>query len=512
MFSNIEEKIGNIRKNLIILGLTVVLSIVGRCEGGARARFGCYAASTPGTRFISFKELGHHSYSHGFGEGNGIVYTCRGGHIDIVHLRLGADYTKDAKEKAYNCIIKGKKGFDFKLPVESTVHHVQIFYPSNWDSLSGTEKEKTAREISLKLAPYIAFSATTWHEMLTWYDYKCLGFIPEDASAFSWEDSYSNLLGCLLAVEAMKDTQHSYNEAMTIALRKEMQKLGIRSRRFARMASEKMRGKWFTGNLWVTLKKRNFDIGLDDGFVSPSLVPGLKDCSETVCPISYPAPNLDFLSDYGFSIKYEIEPHEFEKGKLLRIVYPNGEGKKIEPEKHFPILIKQIEKEALARGCLPAPYKGCRNKRALQEALYSESGRFDSETGELDDFGFDLDFYDVDVKKSPDRSKRGYFEVSLESYTPSSMWLLALLLEENGYMFASGGRDSLRYCSPDGKTRVCLDEAGNLPDRSCRIIIRKGELTEDQLPEAEREIRVLFDDFHRRPTARGRTGSKGTIR
>jgi TPR repeat protein len=359
---------GNIRKKLTILGLTGVLSIVGRCEGNVRARLGCYATSTPGTRFISFEELGHHSYSHGFGEGNGIVYTCSGGHIDIVHVRLGADYTKNVREKAYNCIIKGKEGFNFKLQVEPTVHHIQIFYPSYWSSLPEIEKEKTAGEVSLKLAPYAAFSATTWHEMLTWYGFKCMGFVPEDASGFSWEDNYSNLLGCLLAVEAMKDTQHSYDEAMTIALKKEMRKLGIRSSRLARMASEKMRGKWFTGNLWVTMKKRNFDIGSDDGFVSPTLVPGLKDCSAEG-PISYPAPNLDFLSDYGFSIKYEIEPHEFEKGKLLKIVYPKGKGKKIEPEKHFPILIKQIEKEALARGYSSSTDKGFRNVKTLKLKL-----------------------------------------------------------------------------------------------------------------------------------------------
>lgn len=352
MIDKLERKIKNIANKLVISGLAGILSFAGSgcLMGDTKARLGCYATSTPGTRFTQLDKLGHHSSSGlSFSEGNGIAYTCRGGHIDVTHLRLAADYTKCVAKKAYDCISNNESGFTFKLPVEPSVHHININYPSNWNYLDKIKKDNVARDMSLKLAPYIAFSATTWHEMLTLKGYKCMAIVPEDASGFSWEDSYSNLLGCLLSVEAMKDTKHSYDEAMTIVINNEMNKLGIQSASFAKNASEKMRGNWFTGNFWVVMKKRNFDVGFDDGFVSPSIVPGLQECNGYE-PISYKAPTLDFIKEAGFSMNYYITPHEFEKGNLLKIVYPNGKGKIIEPVKHFPILLKQLEKESLAKG------------------------------------------------------------------------------------------------------------------------------------------------------------------
>jgi len=335
------------KRTILIFCVSMLLSLIAGCGGGSRARLGCYATSTPGTRFIGLNDLGkHHSKGFGFGEGNGIVYTCRGGHIDITHLRLVADYTKEVCDKTYNCMIKNKNEFTFKLPVEPTVHHVKIGYPENWSSFSNAKKERIAKEFSLNLAPYVAFSASTWHEMLTLKGYSCMLFIPEDASGFSWEDGYSNLLGSLLAVKAMESTKYSYDEAMTILLNQKMNELGIQSAKVAKQASEKMSGSWFKGNFNVKMIKRNFDIGLDDGYVSPSLVPGLRICSDAE-PILLPAPTLDFVEDYGFSIKYTIHPHEWEKGKLLKYL---GGKKVVEPVKDFPILIKYLEQEALVKG------------------------------------------------------------------------------------------------------------------------------------------------------------------
>jgi hypothetical protein len=339
---------------LIIIIIIIIIMITGlscapiRLSEAPRARLGCYATSTPGTRWLGMKGLGRHNYDSFIGEGNGIVYTCRGGHIDITHLRIGADNTCNVINKIQKSLINNEKGFSFSLQVDKSTNYITWGYPDNWSALKSEEKQKIAKEMSYQLAPYLVFTATSWHEMLTWYGFKCMAIVPEDASGFSWEDSYSNLLGCYLAVDAVKDAEHSYSEAMTILLEKKMQELGIQSAHNARKAAESMRGKWFTGNLWVVMKKRNFDVGLDDGFVSPSLVPGLSECPDAK-PALLPAPNPD-VSRLGFSYKHEIEPHEWEKGKLLRIVYPDGKGKRVEPLKHFPILLAHLEQEALAKG------------------------------------------------------------------------------------------------------------------------------------------------------------------
>ena len=169
----------------------------------------------------------------------------------------------------------------------------------------------------------------------------------EFASAFSWEDSYSNLLGTLIAVRAMQDTKHTYNEAVRIALDEEMRKLGIQPARVARAASDSVRGKWFTGNFapLVDMKKRNFDIGLDDGFITPMLVPGMSQCPDAR-PVSYPVPDLSLLEEYGFSLTLEIEPHEWEKDKVLHVV---RQKKRINPRLHFAQYLDAIRREAAAR-------------------------------------------------------------------------------------------------------------------------------------------------------------------
>jgi len=49
-------------------------------------------------------------------------------------------------------------------------------------------------------------------------------------------------------------------------------------------------------------------------------------------------------------MKYEIEPREWEKGKILKIVYPDGGGKMIYPEKHFPKIVDYVKRQAIEKG------------------------------------------------------------------------------------------------------------------------------------------------------------------
>ena len=56
------------------------------------------------------------------------------------------------------------------------------------------------------MGPYMAYTMVTWHEILTWFGYKSVGIVPEYHSSFSWEDTYSNLLGTVLAARALRDT------------------------------------------------------------------------------------------------------------------------------------------------------------------------------------------------------------------------------------------------------------------------------------------------------------------
>ena len=212
--------------------------IVEGFDGLPRTRYGCYATAIPGMTFLG-NRLGTHNYYWPFFEKDGIAYTCRGGHIDITHLRIGIDWTAYLSAKSYQHLMRGDMGFTCKMPVDRSRTHVGIVYPPGWDILSEEEQSAIAQKIALALGPYLTFTMVTWHEITTWYGYKCLGIPVEYDSAFSWEDSYSNLLGTIIAVRALQDTEHSYNKAVSLAIDEEMQQLGILpSAREARQASK----------------------------------------------------------------------------------------------------------------------------------------------------------------------------------------------------------------------------------------------------------------------------------
>lgn len=328
----------------------LIFIFVGGCSfsinNEPRPRLGSYATSTPGTNFIDARNLGSHNYDVSLFEGNGIVYTCRGGHVDITHLRIYADYTRYLYLKTLNHLMKDGVEMTFKLNVEPSSYVVQFAYPQNWKSLPREDKKKIAEEVALELGQYFAYVLSTWHEILTFYGYKCMAVLPEEPSAFSWEDIYSNLLGIRLGAKALSYPDLGYNRAMTALIQAEMAYLGIQESFVARIASEKMRGKWFDGTVFVTMIRRNMDVGFDDGFVTPVLVPGL--CGN-VTPKSYPIPKLDAFNRYGFKMSFEVEPREFEKDSIMRIVYPDGGGKRVNLPVYLPTIMEAVKKEALKR-------------------------------------------------------------------------------------------------------------------------------------------------------------------
>ena len=286
MFRNVVSS----RNILVLLALAVLTAAGCSLDGSPRPRLGCYATSTPGGRFLDANGLGKHSYNSSptllSSENNGIAYTCRGGHIDVTHARIGADNVRYLYGKTKNNLMQGRTEFTYSLNVDHSKYFVKITYPANWKTLSPQEKEKTADEVSLELSQYFTYTMVTWHEILTWFGFKTMAVLPEFPSAFSWEDNYSNLFGIRCGAMALQDKKHEYDEAMTIALKKGLEDLGVRSHTFAWNASESMRGKWWDGQIMVNLKERNMDIGLVDGYVTPTLVPA-RATTQNRCPFLF---------------------------------------------------------------------------------------------------------------------------------------------------------------------------------------------------------------------------------
>jgi len=315
-----------------------------------RTRIACYASSTLGSTFVKPKHLGTHGYMGSSSEKNGIIYTSKAGHIDVAHLRKIIDWTAFLAAKSFINIMDNKTEFTFKLQ-EPSLYYVKLTYPEYWQDLSEQQKARTAYDVSIKLGQYFAYTASVWHEILTWFGYKGAGFYPEFQSSFSWEDTFSNVLGTHIAVLAIRDTKHAFDEAVTKAINWELKALEVQPKNIAIQASEAMRGNWFSGDLlFVNVKKRNFDIGLDDGFVTPWIVPSISgyEASEA---LAYPIPNLNFVFDYGFSMKLEIKPKEWERNRILSVVYPNNKQRKklLQPDIHFPRIMQYIKQDAVKK-------------------------------------------------------------------------------------------------------------------------------------------------------------------
>jgi hypothetical protein len=321
-------------------------------DAGTRPRIrpGSYASSTAGVHFLDPGDLGSHGYRYSWSEKNGIVYACGAGHVDIAHVRKAADWTGFLAATTFESLKREEIEFSFKLR-EPSRYFVKLTYPENWERLAPKDKERIAHHVSIELGQYFAYVAATWHEILTWFGYRPKAFQSEFPSAFSWEDVFSNLLGTHIAVLALEDAEHDFSESVTLALDRELKNLGAQPAQTARRAAEKVRGLWFSRPLFFTImQRRNFDVGLNDGLVTPWLVPSLPECQGAQAQ-PLPIPKLDLLHEHGFSMKLEIEPREWEKDKILRIVLPDAKkrGKRLEPAVDFPRIMDYIKKDAVRR-------------------------------------------------------------------------------------------------------------------------------------------------------------------
>ena len=312
-----------------------------------RPRLGSYATATVGTNFLDLSSLGEHQYFDGRGENNGIVYTCRGGHIDIAHVRIAADYTKYHYERIKEILLQSQCEYIFKLNVDRSQFYARWTLPADWKDLPRQSRERIADETALELASYFTFMMVSWHEVLTFFGFKTMGVVSEFPSAFSWEDNYSNLLGVRLGAAAIRDGR-DFDAAMTAHLEAELRRLGIQSAQTARQAAEAVRGQWYEGHLIVNMLIRHTHIGLDDGTITPLLVP---DVCEQTQPQTYPAPTLETAGRYGFTVNLKVEPREFEKDDILNIVCPDGGCRTIGLPDDLAAIMQHIEQHAQSLGC-----------------------------------------------------------------------------------------------------------------------------------------------------------------
>ncbi len=259
------------------------------------------------TDITSVDNIGKHAYLGNKEEANGIIYTKRGGFIDLAHLRDCADWTAYLAS-AMLAHQSQEEDYVINLGIEGGRKTLRINIPNDLD-----------RSSVFELAGKIAYDLSLWHEISTWFGASFIPFVPERYSSFSPEDLYSNLLGVTLGIKALK-SDLGYEEAMTQLIEKEFKKLeSVATVSETYDAMEKVESVWWTRKKRLPSKKillkRYFDT---KHILHPWLIPGEESENPPFLlkkPNSLVQTNNDIADLYLLEIKLN---YKFP----LRFIYP----------------------------------------------------------------------------------------------------------------------------------------------------------------------------------------------
>ena len=315
---------------------------------------------------LDISELGTHQYNKGAvslqpqggdrllsDEASGILYTCRGGFIDIAHVRDNADRTLYLAAQIGRLAASGGT---IRLTGEGAERRI-VLQPLN----AGLVRAYGLREVVTSLAEWLCFQASIWHEITTWYGWSSTPF-SERPSAFSPEDLYSNLVGIKITGGIIRrHTDHSeveYNRAVTAALKDALTKLGPLPKDASRRAFEYIDGIWWDSTKRVPdnqlVRHRYFNIGpklypwkLIDAQPSETLVAARKEfdqvCQSDWTPLGLSVP--DRLADVPFRQMATLEVHPGEVVVKNGFPFPKP-GSTMVTQDDFPAVIAVIARAA----------------------------------------------------------------------------------------------------------------------------------------------------------------------
>jgi hypothetical protein len=179
--------------------------------------------------------LGWHSYlpDGELTENNGLVYTRRGGFIDLGHARDNADIAahlalqlRPLLARGSGVLELGPKGADRRLVVTESVPADEL------------------RSTSNRIAVRVAFDLSIWTELVQYYGLSKYRGAGEVYSAFTPDDLYSNLLGAHLGTMALESPE-PYDRAMDVALAATLDALGAESSAATLATMYALDGRWW---------------------------------------------------------------------------------------------------------------------------------------------------------------------------------------------------------------------------------------------------------------------------
>ena len=286
-------------------------------------------------------------------EVSGILYTCRGGFIDIAHVRDNADRTLFLASQIGRLAATGGT---IPLTGEGATRRV-VVKPLD----ARLVRTHGLREVVVSLAEWVSFQAGIWHEITTWYGWASTPF-SERPSSFSPEDIYSNLVGAKIAGAIIRRhaaaSEVAYNQAVTAALKDALLKLGPLPQEASRRAFEYIDGIWWDSTKRVPdnqlVRHRNFTIGprlypwkLVDAVSASALAANQKEfdahCRGDWKPLGLSVPERLGNVPFRRMATVEIEPGEV----LVKNRFPlPRKGSPTVTQDDFPFVIAAIERAA----------------------------------------------------------------------------------------------------------------------------------------------------------------------
>lgn len=244
-------------------------------------------------------DLGTHTWRDHSQETLGIVYSCRMGFLDLVHIRNAADWTLHLYVLFLQALQEGAPTLDFDGGERGV--HFQVHFPT---PLPAEDRTTLAPTLALQLARRHADWVLAWHEVLTWYGYSTMWGISERPSAFSVDDLPSHRVGLALAERALADPDHDLLPALTAQLGPLLTELQVQPRTVTTEAMERVKGLWWDPSsgwpLNAFISRRYLAMGEDGQPLAPWQVPGLAACRDSP-PALLPVDRLDSWADGRFA-------------------------------------------------------------------------------------------------------------------------------------------------------------------------------------------------------------------
>ncbi len=309
--------------------------------------------------------VGPHRYDNGFvsmqrgdprgvvdRENNGILYTCRGGFVDLAHVRDNADNTL----AIVSALARGlESGVTVAIPPQGAATRIVV------RPISDKAIERHGRmQLAVALSEWLAYQLSIWHEIATFYGYASLAAWPEKISAFSPEDLYSNQLGVRLAggVVLARGARSNIEYGLTLDawIERTLQRLDAVPLEDSRRAMRAVDGAWWDSAKkipdWTLVTRRSFDTG---PFLRPwrleAARPGTQGDVRPLAACRDAGPPLVLHVDDGFGGAWfrDYATAEFEvSDALVEAGFPLPRpGTRVVTQEDFPEIIAATRKATL---------------------------------------------------------------------------------------------------------------------------------------------------------------------